>query len=303
MKWLSAEEGQGPGTSQVMKLNPRQRDGQGSTRGQQDPGVSGSIPPAGFILQKSTPPFSSLYPSRSHEVAQAKTGLLTAELPPVHTVLSPSILPYVGRCPFSILIPPLPQQPPPGPQVTDLYHLHAPVAPQPSITPCCPGISHGAQVVLEVLTIGSHCSRAPAPDSPVFAQAVLAAGIALLPHSSLWVPFKTPSLVSLEYVSVPPPSISAPLGAHQSARPILSIGKGDRECEPELDGAIWWWEAPRNSSMPPQPEHLPCDCIPAMHAHPKEMVPLVGRRTTGPTGNPVVLTEKRPAEVTPTKKR
>uniref|UniRef100_A0A8C6A1U1 Transient receptor potential cation channel subfamily V member 3 n=1 Tax=Marmota marmota marmota TaxID=9994 RepID=A0A8C6A1U1_MARMA len=39
-----------------------------------------------------------------------------------------------------------------------------------------------------------------------------------------------------------------------------------------------------------------------MHAHPKEMVPLVGRRTTGPTGNPVVLTEKRPAEVTPTKK-
>ncbi|XP_047400980.1 transient receptor potential cation channel subfamily V member 3 isoform X4 [Sciurus carolinensis] len=39
-----------------------------------------------------------------------------------------------------------------------------------------------------------------------------------------------------------------------------------------------------------------------MHAHPKEMVPLVGRRATGPSGNPVVLTEKRPAEVTPTKK-
>jgi transient receptor potential cation channel subfamily V protein 3 len=40
-----------------------------------------------------------------------------------------------------------------------------------------------------------------------------------------------------------------------------------------------------------------------MNAHPKEMVPLIGRRTTALSGNPAVLTEKRPGEVTPTKKR
>ncbi|MEJ1273226.1 transient receptor potential cation channel subfamily V member 3 [Cricetulus griseus] len=40
----------------------------------------------------------------------------------------------------------------------------------------------------------------------------------------------------------------------------------------------------------------------AMNAHSKEMVPLMGRRTTAPSGNSVVLTEKRPADLTPTKK-
>ncbi|ELV11179.1 Transient receptor potential cation channel subfamily V member 1 [Tupaia chinensis] len=40
----------------------------------------------------------------------------------------------------------------------------------------------------------------------------------------------------------------------------------------------------------------------AMNAHPKEMVPLMGRRGAIPSGNPAVLPEKRPAEVTPTKK-
>lgn len=39
-----------------------------------------------------------------------------------------------------------------------------------------------------------------------------------------------------------------------------------------------------------------------MNAHSKEMVPLMGKRTTAPGGNPVVLTEKRPADLTPTKK-
>ncbi|XP_055453337.1 transient receptor potential cation channel subfamily V member 3 isoform X1 [Psammomys obesus] len=42
--------------------------------------------------------------------------------------------------------------------------------------------------------------------------------------------------------------------------------------------------------------------VPAMNAHSKEMVPLMGRRATAPCGNPVVLTEKRPADLTPTKK-
>jgi len=40
-----------------------------------------------------------------------------------------------------------------------------------------------------------------------------------------------------------------------------------------------------------------------MNAHSKEMVPLMGKRTTAPGGNPAVLTEKRPADLTPTKKR
>lgn len=40
-----------------------------------------------------------------------------------------------------------------------------------------------------------------------------------------------------------------------------------------------------------------------MNAHPKEMVPLMGRKANVSCGNPAVLTEKRPAEVTPTKKR
>ncbi|XP_029401980.1 transient receptor potential cation channel subfamily V member 3 [Mus pahari] len=39
-----------------------------------------------------------------------------------------------------------------------------------------------------------------------------------------------------------------------------------------------------------------------MNAHSKEMVPLMGKRTTAPGGNPAVLTEKRPADLTPTKK-
>ncbi|XP_021093816.1 transient receptor potential cation channel subfamily V member 3 isoform X4 [Heterocephalus glaber] len=39
-----------------------------------------------------------------------------------------------------------------------------------------------------------------------------------------------------------------------------------------------------------------------MNAHPKEMVPLMGRKVNVASGNPAVLTEKRPAEVTPTKK-
>ncbi|XP_059004917.1 transient receptor potential cation channel subfamily V member 3-like [Mustela lutreola] len=39
-----------------------------------------------------------------------------------------------------------------------------------------------------------------------------------------------------------------------------------------------------------------------MNAHPKEMVPLMGRRAAVPSGNPAVLQEKRPAEITPTKK-
>ncbi|XP_017508605.1 transient receptor potential cation channel subfamily V member 3 isoform X5 [Manis javanica] len=39
-----------------------------------------------------------------------------------------------------------------------------------------------------------------------------------------------------------------------------------------------------------------------MNAHTKEMVPLMGRRGAIPGGNPAVLPEKRPAEITPTKK-
>ncbi|KAM5308439.1 transient receptor potential cation channel subfamily V member 3 isoform 2-T2 [Glossophaga mutica] len=39
-----------------------------------------------------------------------------------------------------------------------------------------------------------------------------------------------------------------------------------------------------------------------MDAHPKELVSLMGRKTTVPSGNAVVLQEKRPAEITPTKK-
>ncbi|XP_060060144.1 transient receptor potential cation channel subfamily V member 3 isoform X5 [Erinaceus europaeus] len=39
-----------------------------------------------------------------------------------------------------------------------------------------------------------------------------------------------------------------------------------------------------------------------MNAHPKEMMPLMGRRAAVPSGNPAVLQEKRPAELTPTKK-
>ncbi|XP_012508042.1 PREDICTED: transient receptor potential cation channel subfamily V member 3 isoform X3 [Propithecus coquereli] len=39
-----------------------------------------------------------------------------------------------------------------------------------------------------------------------------------------------------------------------------------------------------------------------MNAHPKEMVPLVGRKVAAPSGNPAVLPEKRLTEVTPTKK-
>ncbi|XP_071066501.1 transient receptor potential cation channel subfamily V member 3 isoform X4 [Dasypus novemcinctus] len=39
-----------------------------------------------------------------------------------------------------------------------------------------------------------------------------------------------------------------------------------------------------------------------MNAHPKEMVPLVGRKVVVPGGNPAVLQDKKPAEITPTKK-
>ncbi|XP_032254980.1 transient receptor potential cation channel subfamily V member 3 isoform X2 [Phoca vitulina] len=39
-----------------------------------------------------------------------------------------------------------------------------------------------------------------------------------------------------------------------------------------------------------------------MNAHPKEMVPLMGRRAAVPSGNPAILQEKRSAEITPTKK-
>ncbi|KAF5911726.1 hypothetical protein HPG69_015704 [Diceros bicornis minor] len=39
-----------------------------------------------------------------------------------------------------------------------------------------------------------------------------------------------------------------------------------------------------------------------MNAHPKEMVPFLGRRATIPGANPAVLQEKRPVELTPTKK-
>lgn len=62
-------------------------------------------------------------------------------------------------------------------------------------------------------------------------------------------------------------------------------------------------EAPRISPLSPHPEHLCFDCVPAMNAHPKEMVPLVGKRAVIPSGNPAILQEKRPAEITPTKKR
>ncbi|XP_013377704.1 PREDICTED: transient receptor potential cation channel subfamily V member 3 [Chinchilla lanigera] len=40
----------------------------------------------------------------------------------------------------------------------------------------------------------------------------------------------------------------------------------------------------------------------AMNAHPKEMAPLMGRKANISSGNPAALTEKRPAELTPTKK-
>ncbi|MBV95795.1 Transient receptor potential cation channel subfamily V member 3, partial [Eschrichtius robustus] len=40
----------------------------------------------------------------------------------------------------------------------------------------------------------------------------------------------------------------------------------------------------------------------AMDAHPKEMVPLMGRIATVPSGNVTILQEKRSAEITPTKK-
>ncbi|XP_011911446.1 PREDICTED: transient receptor potential cation channel subfamily V member 3 isoform X3 [Cercocebus atys] len=39
-----------------------------------------------------------------------------------------------------------------------------------------------------------------------------------------------------------------------------------------------------------------------MNAHPKETVPLMGKRVAAPSGNPAVLPEKRAAEITPTKK-
>ncbi|XP_046531974.1 transient receptor potential cation channel subfamily V member 3 isoform X5 [Equus quagga] len=39
-----------------------------------------------------------------------------------------------------------------------------------------------------------------------------------------------------------------------------------------------------------------------MNAHPKEMMPLMGRRATIPGAHPAILQEKRPAELTPTKK-
>uniref|UniRef100_A0A2K6MV47 Transient receptor potential cation channel subfamily V member 3 n=1 Tax=Rhinopithecus bieti TaxID=61621 RepID=A0A2K6MV47_RHIBE len=39
-----------------------------------------------------------------------------------------------------------------------------------------------------------------------------------------------------------------------------------------------------------------------MNAHPKETVPLMGKRVAAPSGNPTVLPEKRAAEITPTKK-
>ncbi|GAB5580634.1 transient receptor potential cation channel subfamily V member 3 isoform X2 [Prionailurus iriomotensis] len=39
-----------------------------------------------------------------------------------------------------------------------------------------------------------------------------------------------------------------------------------------------------------------------MNVHTKEMVPLMGRRAAVPSGNPAILQEKRPAEITPTKK-
>ena len=40
-----------------------------------------------------------------------------------------------------------------------------------------------------------------------------------------------------------------------------------------------------------------------MKAHPKEMVTLTGRRATIPFVNPAIMQEKRPSEITPTKKR
>ncbi|KAB1265027.1 Transient receptor potential cation channel subfamily V member 3 [Camelus dromedarius] len=54
--------------------------------------------------------------------------------------------------------------------------------------------------------------------------------------------------------------------------------------------------------MSPQPEHLLCDCVPAMNTHPKEMVPFMGRRATIASGSPAIMQEKRPADITPTKK-
>ncbi|XP_058139744.1 transient receptor potential cation channel subfamily V member 3 isoform X2 [Dasypus novemcinctus] len=47
---------------------------------------------------------------------------------------------------------------------------------------------------------------------------------------------------------------------------------------------------------------VPCGPNTAMNAHPKEMVPLVGRKVVVPGGNPAVLQDKKPAEITPTKK-
>lgn len=69
----------------------------------------------------------------------------------------------------------------------------------------------------------------------------------------------------------------------------------------EVDGTPWQSEAPRSYLLPPQPQRV--SCATAMNAHSKEMVPLMGRRTTAPSGNSVVLTEKRPADLTPTKKK
>nr|XP_031541027.1 transient receptor potential cation channel subfamily V member 3 [Vicugna pacos] len=39
-----------------------------------------------------------------------------------------------------------------------------------------------------------------------------------------------------------------------------------------------------------------------MNAHPKEMVPFMGRRATIASGSPAIMQEKRPADITPTKK-
>ncbi|XP_004376305.2 transient receptor potential cation channel subfamily V member 3 [Trichechus manatus latirostris] len=47
---------------------------------------------------------------------------------------------------------------------------------------------------------------------------------------------------------------------------------------------------------------LPPEPCQAMNAHPKEMVPATGRKAMVPSGNPAILQEKRPAELTPTKK-
>ncbi|XP_072860693.1 transient receptor potential cation channel subfamily V member 3 isoform X3 [Chlorocebus sabaeus] len=59
---------------------------------------------------------------------------------------------------------------------------------------------------------------------------------------------------------------------------------------------------PRHAVISEQGLPRPLRTSPAMNAHPKETVPLMGKRVAAPSGNPAILPEKRAAEITPTKK-